>query len=352
MSTPLSTPRLYYLDNLKVWLTTLVVAHHVAQAYGPTGGEWPVSEAQRSPFLAPFITINSIFFMGAFFFVSGYLTPRPYDHKGFRAFARDRLLRLGVPSLIIAAILTAATRSFTFAHMWYAIDLLALSLMYGAYRSRMKITPTVVVAPPNASLLSFTLFLGIVTAGIRVWYPVDYWIMILGVFPIELAHAPQYLFLFLAGLVAYRSNWLPIASRRVLRLWGCVALMTVIGFTLWRLVPGWRKFHVFDTGGATWQNVIYSTFEAFTSVGILITSLGLFRRYAGGTTPFLRLLSDNAYGVYFLHIFVVIPVQLLLKPLTWDSLAKFGVATVLSLTGSFLLSHFVLRKLPCSNRIF
>ncbi|MBC8139014.1 MAG: acyltransferase family protein [Fibrella sp.] len=352
MSTSPSTPRSSYLDNLKVWLTVLVVAHHVAQAYGPTGGDWPVSESQRSPLLAPFITINSIFFMGAFFFVSGYFTPRPYDRKGFRLFAHDPLLRLGVPALLIAVILTAATKSFTFAHMWYAIDLLALSLLYGIYRSQVRVTPTGGKPPGNAALLSFTLLLGMATAAVRVWYPVDRWVMLLGVLPVELAHAPQYLFLFLAGLAAHRGNWLPIASHRVMGFWGCIALITAAGFTLWRLIPGWHSLDIFDTGGASWRNVTYSLFEAFTCIGLLIALLGLFRRYADNISPFLRFLSDNAYGVYFLHIFVVIPAQLLLKPLGWDSLAKFGVATALSLAGSFLLSHFVLRKLPHATRIF
>ena len=32
------TGRLYFLDNLRIALTILVIAHHVGQAYGPTGG--------------------------------------------------------------------------------------------------------------------------------------------------------------------------------------------------------------------------------------------------------------------------------------------------------------------------
>ena len=31
--------RLYYLDNLKVCLTVLVIMHHAGQAYG-NGGDW------------------------------------------------------------------------------------------------------------------------------------------------------------------------------------------------------------------------------------------------------------------------------------------------------------------------
>ncbi|HOG46891.1 MAG TPA: hypothetical protein PLJ35_03290 [Anaerolineae bacterium] len=46
------TKRLYYLDNLRVALTVLVIAHHVGQAYGPTGGYWPVQEVARAPLCA------------------------------------------------------------------------------------------------------------------------------------------------------------------------------------------------------------------------------------------------------------------------------------------------------------
>ena len=36
--------RMFYVDNLRVYLTVLVVFHHVAVAYGGMGG-WPLKEA-------------------------------------------------------------------------------------------------------------------------------------------------------------------------------------------------------------------------------------------------------------------------------------------------------------------
>ncbi|MDY6940913.1 MAG: hypothetical protein SWY16_25055 [Cyanobacteriota bacterium] len=41
---PSQSPRLVYLDNLRVLLTILVIAHHSSLAYGPHGGDWPVSD--------------------------------------------------------------------------------------------------------------------------------------------------------------------------------------------------------------------------------------------------------------------------------------------------------------------
>ena len=32
--------RMYFVDNLKIFLIMLVIVHHVGQAYGPTGGFW------------------------------------------------------------------------------------------------------------------------------------------------------------------------------------------------------------------------------------------------------------------------------------------------------------------------
>ena len=65
-------PRLAYFDNLKVALTILVIVHHVGQAYGPTGGAWPVdTETARSALLSPFFTVNRSFFMSLFFMKTG-----------------------------------------------------------------------------------------------------------------------------------------------------------------------------------------------------------------------------------------------------------------------------------------
>jgi peptidoglycan/LPS O-acetylase OafA/YrhL len=97
--------RLYYLDNLRVAVIILVIAHHVGQAYGPTGGWWPIQEAARAPLLGPFFTVNRSFFMSLFFMISGYFTVMSFRSKGARAFLKDRALRLGIPALAFGILL-------------------------------------------------------------------------------------------------------------------------------------------------------------------------------------------------------------------------------------------------------
>ncbi|MCP4303781.1 MAG: acyltransferase family protein, partial [bacterium] len=94
-------PKLFYIDWLRVLLVSLVVAHHAAQAYGPTGGAWPVFEPERTELLGPFFGVNAAFFMGFFFLISGYFVPASLARKGAARFIRDRLIRLGVPVAVI-----------------------------------------------------------------------------------------------------------------------------------------------------------------------------------------------------------------------------------------------------------
>ena len=85
--------RLHYLDNIKVFLIILVVIHHVGQAYGSTGGSWYYSYPdERVRSLGLFFLFNASFFMGLFFFISGYFLPGSFDRHGARKRLRQRQL--------------------------------------------------------------------------------------------------------------------------------------------------------------------------------------------------------------------------------------------------------------------
>ena len=101
-------PRLFYLDNLRVALTALVVIHHSAATYSDIPGAWYYSEQgsdSSAGFLFGLLMINQAFFMGAFFLIAGFFVPGSFDRKGGRRFLRERLLRLGVPLLIFLVLL-------------------------------------------------------------------------------------------------------------------------------------------------------------------------------------------------------------------------------------------------------
>ena len=130
--------RLNYLDNLKVVLTFLVIFHHAGQAYGD-GGEWgytPSNPAEVMPWIWHFFSTNAAFFMGLYFFISGYFVPGSYDRQGFSTFVRKKILRLGVPLLLMGGLLTYATGKVELAHMWFVESLLIFSFFYAVVRKR------------------------------------------------------------------------------------------------------------------------------------------------------------------------------------------------------------------------
>ena len=93
--------RLYFIDNLRILLITLVAMLHLAITYG-SGGSWyyrNVPEGYMSLPLTWYSTTVQAFSMGLFFLISGYFTPGSYDRKGHKQFLKDRLLRLGIPIL-------------------------------------------------------------------------------------------------------------------------------------------------------------------------------------------------------------------------------------------------------------
>src|SRR5260370_42644985 len=95
---PEQSKKIFYIDNLKVGLITLVVLHHALITYGAEGA-WYYT--QKTTYIGAdipmllLVVINQSFFMGFFFFLSAYFTPGSYNKKGAARFVKDRLLRLG-----------------------------------------------------------------------------------------------------------------------------------------------------------------------------------------------------------------------------------------------------------------
>ena len=96
-----------YLDNLKLLLVAVIIAGHGALASGDLEHAWPYQDVQEVQLsgvanisLAAVVIPAALFAMGLFFLISGLVTPGSASRKGPRRFARDRILRLGIPLLV------------------------------------------------------------------------------------------------------------------------------------------------------------------------------------------------------------------------------------------------------------
>ncbi len=124
------------LGYLRGFLVLLVIAHHAALAYaqilpaapasldapGLLWRAFPIFDTHRSPALAMFAGINDIFFMSLLFLLSGLFVAQSIERKGRFGFLRDRIIRLGIPFAIAAALLGPLGYFPTFAQMTGTMD--------------------------------------------------------------------------------------------------------------------------------------------------------------------------------------------------------------------------------------
>jgi glucans biosynthesis protein C len=372
--------RLYYLDNLKVLLIFLVIIHHVGQAYGSTGWAWFYSyPGDRVKSLRLLFRFDASFFMGLFFFISGYFFPASFDRHGARKFITDKLIRFGIP-LIFAAFLiipvleyvkylhytnwipfqdfyirswlgyapdTAAPhRAFNFGHLWFVEHLLVYSILYAAIRTVLqKCAPSLSISTARDvrlyEIILYIAVLGFITHLMRTsWgFPIDRWVLFLGFIQMEPAHIPQYLSLFVLGIFAYRCSFLESLTTPRNMLW-LVPSLGIYAITVVQLYTAGRVSAFFP-----WE---YR--EALLCAGVCIGLLALFRSFFNRTGHIAQILAENAYGTYIVHVPVVVALQYAFDPVEAGAFTLFVIVSFLSIIGSFFAS-FCLRLIPGVKRV-
>jgi len=105
------TFRRHDLDNLRTYLTGLVIVHHTMLAYGGVGS-WEFTSASfrgKNPILMSWNGYNSSYFMGLFFWISGRMSAQSLARTSPGVFARSKILRLGVPAVVYSIVAAPLT---------------------------------------------------------------------------------------------------------------------------------------------------------------------------------------------------------------------------------------------------
>ena len=104
--------RLLFIDNIRVFLTILVILHHLMIMYAGSGS-FLYNEGRQDTLTAVlgtwFCAVNQAYFMGFFLLIAAYFVPGSYDRKGAGHFLKDRLIRLGIPLVVYSWIISPLT---------------------------------------------------------------------------------------------------------------------------------------------------------------------------------------------------------------------------------------------------
>lgn len=374
--------RLLFVDNIRVFLTILVLLHHLMITYAGLGS-WYYVEG-RQGFVARavgayFCATNQAYFMGLFLLISAYFVPLSFDRKGSGRFLGDRLIRLGIPLAVYSWVINplfvywvlVLTRDLRMSFwsffpgeyfrtqpligagpLWFVEVLLIFSLAYVLWRwldRSPPVTPhTGARFPGNAAIALFALLLGIAGFLVRQVFVVDAYTF--KPLNLQFPFFAQYIALFAVGLIAYRRNWLLGLPDVAGRLWlGSAGVLAVFWLPLvW--AGGAATDDAPFKGGWHWQALAYALWEACFAVSMSIGVIYAFRRHGNRRGRLGGFLVPNAYTAYIIHAPLITFLALAIRDLTWYPLLKWLLVSLVAIPLCFGLSSLI-RRLPYMDRV-
>jgi len=380
--------RLFFIDHWRAFLAILVVLHHISLVYGASlQGYYYVEPPFTSPKafvqLLAFALVNQGWFMGTFFLIAGYFTPGSFDRKGAGSFIKDKALRLGIPLLVFYFVLspisfigyylmpaemTGITNGFTWAGFWKAYPdfiglgpvwflamLLVFNLGYmiwrGVTRKPEATSQTKSSIPSYLGIGIFVLALAGVSYLWRMAVPLGKSVW---QFP-TLAYLPQYLSLFVIGIVASRKDWF----RTIPRSMGTVGFVIAIvaGIVLFPLAFSGQMFSLElsdaldnSMGNGHWQSAFYTLWDSIFAVGISLGLLTFFRSNFNRQNWFGSFLAQQSYAVYLIHIPIIVFLAYSMRNIIVDSLFKFELASLIIIPVCFGIAALI-RKIPFVSKV-
>lgn len=372
-----------WVDHLRTATIVLVVNMHACVTYSHVGDWYVLSEHEPSlPAKVPFIVWQAhlqAFFMGLLFFVSGFFAHRALTRRGPAAFARERLFRLGAPTLLyMLAIhpfillglnpwraefgpagefylhyLVSGRVWRSSGPLWFTLALLIFSLVLAAWRA-VRPAPAASGLGPSAGavsgpaatptgrrLLLFGLALGLASFLVRLVQPIG-----TNILNLQLCFFPQYVAAFAAGVFAARRDWLlPLAASAPARRAGWCALIggpiALLALMFGGVGGGVESF----AGGWHWQALGYAVWEQLAGVGLSLGLLAWFSARLNRETPLLRWMSDRSFAVYVLHAPVLVALMMVFRALPQNAYALIVLLTVTGLLVSYAAGD-IARRIP------
>jgi glucans biosynthesis protein C len=376
--------RLAYIDAARILMTVLVIMVHAAVTYGSLGGWYyqdPVTDQTTGILLTLFAMVCQSFFMGLFFFISGYFTPASADRKGLLAFSKDRLVRLGIPLVVFIYLLSkvpiylaASARQdvhlpfFQFVGRYFmkAIDagptwFLAVLLLFAAGYALWRLatarlaffsTSQLLPVPGKPALLGFGLLMALLMFGVSQFNPLVSSLTLLGAITFLVSFMPQYILMYVAGLLAYRNDWLSRLPAASLRFWGWLAAGLTLFLPVFTFLSGAVDGdpNILFTG-LTWQCLVMNLWIGLACVAYSLTIMLWLRQSKVANSPLLKTAGGNTFTVYLIHPLVLVPLTtLVMSVLAIAPLVKFVIASAITVTICYGLAS-LLRRIPGAKSI-
>ncbi|MHB8110245.1 MAG: acyltransferase family protein [Syntrophorhabdaceae bacterium] len=372
-----SIQRMYYLDNLRLSFTFLVILHHVCLTYTGEQG-WYYYDKIEDPFtnllMTLLMTINRNWVLSCFFLISGYFTPGSLDKKGFAIYLKERFLRIGVPLTIFAIMvrpliyyflhrdtLSMKTYFFTGSALflkniapgpaWFLEALLIFSLLYGIGRTigkSLRSGPSRLLNFPGTGwIFLFISILAFCTYSLHIFLPHNK-----EIFHLRLGNFAEYAAFFAVGIFAWRNKWIDTLTDSIGRQWTFITSIAVAAYAA-IVIFSWHAQEdlAFLRGGYSLRTFIATYIGTLIAVGSSISLIYIFRTFLNMQSGFVKSLTRDAYAVFIFHAPVLIFVTYLIQPMKALPFLKFLIAFIGGCGLCFLICRYVVRNIPFTDKI-
>ncbi|HTL06612.1 MAG TPA: acyltransferase [Chitinophagaceae bacterium] len=367
--------KIVYLDHVKVLMTVLVILHHTVITYGGPGGWYyrhPATSKVPVLLMTLFVSTNQAFFMGLFFLLSAYFVEPSLRRKGPARFTVDRLKRLGIPllfySFIFSPVLIFLVYRYGEGHnvtfmqflggfdgwinfgvLWFAAALLLFTLTFTLGFAGKLTGHAAISRLTTGKIIVFALALGAVSFLVRLVFPVGWVLKPVG---FQLGHFPQYIAMFVVGIMASRGR---LAAHLDLRLgkrfaWMAGIIILVVFPLLGLLLAVYHHPGTYFNGGWRVESLVYSFYEQLLGISIMVALTAISRHKWNQPSAFMAKLSRGAFAAYIFHPLVVIGLSLLLRGLN-HPLLELAIVAPLAVVLTFVLAGLIVKILVVKNII-
>lgn len=371
------------LDNLRTFITMLVIVFHTAMTFGPVEGWYfyePHDKLVVRGIIYFFIAVSQAWFMSLLFFLAGLFTPASYEKRKLSKFLKEKLLRLGIPFMIYVLLIIPViqhrylwsfegytgdifayykeileNRSFIGSGpMWFALVLLLLSGGYAVYRS---LQPKWLVAdekqlfPKKHRIFLPALSLGLLFFVVRIFFPINLWLDLFGISFLDLSHMPAYILFFVLGVMDSRARWTEEIPKKQGKLWLAI-FVVLVGIWPAIIFSGLTPEGSLDAffGGVTWQSLLYSIWEALVAFSAMIGLVWFFARHLNKQNSLLDEMAGASFMVYIIHTPFLVLVGYLMENVRMYPLIKWPLESIISIIVCFSFGIGIRRLLLVLKR--
>jgi peptidoglycan/LPS O-acetylase OafA/YrhL len=383
------------LGYLRAFVTVLVVLHHSLVGYAGlpvsghfTGGNmlWriaPVSDTLHPfPLAGLIVGFNDAYFMALMFLLSGLFVDQSIGKKGVWAFVRDRVLRLGIPFIFSAVVVSQSAYYFAYLQSggepglshylaawpgigylqtgpaWFISVLLAFDIAAALlYAVSPRVGRWIGALGARADERPIRFFVLVLVLSLLAYVPLAHAVGAIGwtyaiFFNFQTSRVLNYLLYFLIGIgigaYGIRNGLLSPGGKLARRWWLWILIVTPGAFLFASAVviatlsaKGAARGVLTDIGSASFVLLCASASFGW---------LAVFTRFVKRANPVMDSLRRNAYGIYVVHYFFVVLLQYLLLSAAFPGSEKAAMVTIGALALSWLLAA-VLRRIPAASRL-